>query len=124
MRKRAKTFSVRLSDKEFENLEKAIKKCNITKSEFVRKIANQYLPKERPPDEYNKFIVLLTEMGNELYRILSMAKSTGKVDVEKLEEQVKKFDEAILIINKFYTVPEKIKLTGSDIQWLQQKYGT
>lgn len=124
MRKRAKTFSVRLSDKEFENLEKAIKKCNITKSEFVRKIANRYLPKERPPDEYNKFIMLLTEIGNELYRILSMAKSTGKVDVEKLEEQVKKIDEAILIINKFYTIPEKIKLTGSDIQWLQQKYGT
>ena len=36
--------------------------------------------------------------------------STGKLDVDKLEKQVKKFDEAILIINKFYTVPDKIKL--------------
>ena len=36
MRNRTKTFSVRLSEKEFENLEKAIKKCGITKSEFVR----------------------------------------------------------------------------------------
>lgn len=114
MRKRTKTFSVRLSDKEFENLEKAIKKCGTTKSEFVRKIVNRYLPRERPPNEYNKFIVLLTEIGNELYGILSIAKSTGKVDVDKLELQVKKFDEAILTINKFYTVPEKIKLTGSD----------
>ena len=55
MRNRTKTFSVRLSEKEFENLEKAIKKCGITKSEFVRKTANRYLPKERPPNEYNKF---------------------------------------------------------------------
>lgn len=54
MRNRTKTFSVRLSEKEFENLEKAIKKCGITKSEFVRKTANRYLPKERPPNEYNK----------------------------------------------------------------------
>ena len=110
MRNRTKTFSVRLSEKEFENLEKAIKKCGITKSEFVRKTANRYLPKARPPNEYNKFITLLTEIGNELYGILGIAKSTGKLDVDKLEKQVKKFDEAILIINKFYTVPDKIKL--------------
>ncbi len=37
MRNRTKTFSVRLSEKEFENLEKAIKKCGITKSEFVER---------------------------------------------------------------------------------------
>lgn len=48
--------------------------------------------------------------GNELLGILGIAKSTGKLDVDKLEKQVKKFDEAILIINKFYTVPDKIKL--------------
>ena len=45
MRNRTKTFSVRLSEKEFENLEKAIKKCGITKSEFVSK---------QPTDIYQK----------------------------------------------------------------------
>ena len=47
MRKRTNTVSARLSDEECDNLNKAIEKCNMTKSAFVRMIANQYLPKER-----------------------------------------------------------------------------
>ena len=112
MRERAKTFSVRLNEKEHENLNRIIKKCGTTKSAFIRSVANRYLPKERPPDEYFEFIRRLTEIGNNLYQI------SFKTENDELNEQVKKIDELILEINKFYTMPERM-----DAKWLQQKSG-
>ena len=111
MRERTKTFSVRMSEKEYENLNKIIEKIGTTKSAFIRSVANRYLPKEQPPDEYYQFINRLTEIGNELYQIAS--------ETENLNKQVKKLDELILEINKFYTMPERM-----DAKWLQQKSGT
>ncbi len=113
MRERTKTFSVRMSEKEYGNLNKIIEKIGTTKSAFIRSVANRYLPKERLPDEYYKFINRLTEIGNELYQIAS------ETENENLNEQVKKLDELILEINKFYTMPERM-----DAKWLQQKSGT
>ena len=112
MRERTKTFSVRLSEKEHENLNKIIEKCGTTKSAFIRSVANRYLPKERPPDEYFQFIKRLTDIGNSLYQISS------ETENDDLSEQVKKLDELSLEINKFYTVPERM-----DAKWLQQKSG-
>ena len=122
MRTRTKTFSVRLSEKEHQKLTNAIAKCGTTKSAFIRTIANLYIPKEKPPDKYYEFIRELSELGNSLYQISSVAKSEGIFDIEKLDEQLKNLDTLLLEINSFYTVPDKIK--GGDIKWLQQKYGT
>lgn len=113
MRERSKTFSVRLNEKEHENLNRIIKKCGTTKSAFIRSVANRYLPKERPPDEYFEFIKRLTEIGNNLYQISS------ETENDELSKQVKELDELILEINKFYTVPERM-----NAKWLQQKSGT
>ena len=109
MRERTKTFSVRLSEKEHQKLTKAIIKCGTTKSAFIRTIANLYIPKEKPPDKYYEFIRELSEVGNSLYQISSSAKTEGVFDTKKLDEQVKNIDKLLLDINKFYTVPYKIK---------------
>ncbi len=122
MRERTKTFSVRLSEKEYQKLTNAIVKCGTTKSAFVRTIANLYIPKERPPDKYYEFISKLSELGNNLFQISFAAKNDDVFDVSKLDEQLKNLDTLLLEINSFYTMPEKIK--GGDIKWLQQKYGT
>ena len=117
MRKRIRSFSSRLSNEEYENLNRAIAKCNMTKSAFMRMIAKQYLPKERPPDSYDEIISELTEIGNNLYHI----SNTKTFDADFVKEQADRLDKAILRINAFYTVPEKIKL--GDEKWRQQKYG-
>ena len=117
MRNRTKTFSVRLSVNEYETLNRAIEKCNMTKSAFIRMVANMYLPKERPPDGYDEIISELTEIGNNLYHI----SNTKIFDADSVKEQTDRLDKAILKINAFYTVPEKIKL--GDEKWQQQKYG-
>lgn len=118
MRKRTNTFSARLSDEEYDNLNKAIEKCNMTKSAFIRMIANQYLPKERPPDGYDEIMSELTEIGNNLYHI----SNTNNYDTTLVKVQAERLDKAILKINELYTVPEKMRL--GDEKWLQQKFGT
>ena len=117
MRKRTRTFSSRLSNEEYENLNRAIAKCNMTKSAFMRMIAKHYLPKERPPDGYDEIMSELTEIGNNLHHIVNM----GKYDIEEISEQAKRLDKVILKINEIFTVPEKMRL--GDEKWLQQRFG-
>lgn len=117
MRKRTRSFSSRLSNEEYENLNRAIAKCNMTKSAFMRMIAKHYLPKERPPDGYDEIMSELTEIGNNLHYIANM----GNADMKKVSEQAKRLDKVILRINNIFTVPEKIRL--GDEKWLQQKFG-
>ncbi len=122
MRNRTNTFSVRLSEKELETLNKAIEKCGLTKSAFIRAVAKQYLPKPRPPNGYDEMLSELTDISTNLYYLSDIASNTGKIDANDIREQAGRLDKAILQINKFYTVPEKIK--GGDAIWQQQKYGT
>ena len=117
MRKRTRTFSSRLSNEEYENLNRAITKCNMTKSAFMRMIAKHYLPKERPPDGYDEIMSELTEIGNNLHHIANM----GNADMKEVSEQAKQLDKAILTINEIFTVPEKMRL--GDEKWLQQRFG-
>ena len=117
MRKRTRTFSSRLSNEEYENLNRAIAKCNMTKSAFMRMIAKQYLPKERPPDGYDEIMSELIEIGNNLHHIAN----TGNADMKKVSEQAKQLDKVILRINDIFTVSEKMRL--GDEKWLQQRFG-
>lgn len=117
MRKRIRSFSSRLSNEEYENLNRAIAKCNMTKSAFMRMIAKQYLSKERPPDSYDEIMSELVEIGNNLHHIANM----GNADMKEVSEQAKRLDKVILKINEIFTVPEKMRL--GDEQWLQQRFG-
>ena len=117
MRKRTRSFSSRLSSEEYENLNRAIAKCNMTKSAFMRMIAKHYLPKERPPDGYDEIMSELAEIGNNLYHIANM----DNANMKKVSEQAKRLDDVILKINEIFTVPEKMRL--GDEKWLQQKFG-
>ena len=117
MRKRTRSFSSRLSSEEYENLNRAIAKCNMTKSAFMRMIAKHYLPKERPPDGYDEIMSELIEIGNNLHHIAN----TGNADMKKVSEQAKQLDKVILRINDIFTVPEKMRL--GDEKWLQQRFG-
>ena len=64
MRNRTKTFSVRLSEQEYETLNKAISKTGLTKSAFIRTVARGYLPKPRPPDSIKLFTEVVYGSGN------------------------------------------------------------
>ena len=108
MRNRTKSFSARLSEQEYETLNKAIAKTGLTKSAFIRTVARGYLPKPRPPNGYDEMMSELTEIGTNLYDICRVASDTNKIDTTLLKEQAERLDKVILQINTFYTVPDKI----------------
>ncbi len=122
MRNRTKTFSVRLSEQEYETLNKAIAKTGLTKSAFKRTVARGYLPKPRPPNDYDKIMSELTDIATNIYSISNGTFNIHKIDTEFLRGQAERLDKMILQINTLFTVPDKIK--GGDIKWQQQKYGT
>ena len=122
MRNRTKTFSVRLSEEEYEALNKAIEKTGLTKSAFIRTVARGYLPKPRPPNSYNEMMSELTDIATNIYSITNGTFNIHKINTEFLRSQVERLDKMILQINTLFTVPNKIK--GGDIKWQQQKYGT
>ena len=122
MRNRTKTFSVRLSEEEYETLNKAIAKTGLTKSAFIRTVARGYLPKPRPPNCYDKIMSELTDIATNIYSISNGTFNIHKIDTEFLRGQAERLDKVILQINTLFIVPEKIK--GGDIKWQQQKYGT
>ena len=122
MRNRTKTFSVRLSEEEYETLNKAIAKTGLTKSAFIRTVARGYFPKPRPPNDYDKIMSELTDIATNIYSISNGTYNIHKIDTAFLRGQAERLDKVILQINTFFTVPDKIK--GGDIKWQQQKYGT
>ncbi len=122
MRNRTKTFSVRLSEQEYETLNKAIAKTGLTKSAFIRTVASGYLPKPRPPNGYDGMVSELSEIATNIYSVSNGMLNTDKIDTTFLKSQAQRLDKVILQINTFFTVPDKIK--GGDIKWQQQKYGT
>ena len=122
MRNRTKTFSVRLSEEEYEALNKAIAKTGLTKSAFIRTVARGYLPKQRPPNDYDKMMSELTDIATNISSISNGTFNIHKIDTEFLRGQAERLDKVILRINTLFTVPDKIK--GGDIKWQQQKYGT
>ena len=122
MRNRTKTFSARLSEQEYETLNKAIAKTGLTKSAFIRTVTRGYLPKPRPPNDYDKMMSELTDIATNIYSISNGTFNIHKIDTEFLRGQAERLDKVILQINTLFTVPDKIK--GGDIKWQQQKYGT
>ena len=122
MRNRTKTFSARLSEQEYETLNKAIAKTGLTKSAFIRTVARGYLPKPRPPNDYDKIMSAITDIATNIYSISNGTYNIHKIDTEFLRGQAERLDKVILQINTLFTVPDKIK--GGDIKWQQQKYGT
>ena len=122
MRNRTKTFSVRLSEEEYESLNKAIAKTGLTKSAFIRTVARGYLPKPRPPNGYDEMMSELTDIATNIYSISNGTLNIHKIDTAFLRGQAERLDKVILQINTLFTVPDKIK--GGDIKWQQQKYGT
>ena len=122
MRNRTKTFSARLSEQEYETLNKAIAKTGLTKSAFIRTVARGYLPKPRLPNDYDKMMSELTDIATNIYSVSNGTFNIHKIDTEFLRGQAERLDKVILQINTLFTVPDKIK--GGDIKWQQQKYGT
>lgn len=45
-------FDIRLSQRDFNMLERRARRCKISKSEYMRRLLNRHVPREAPPLDY------------------------------------------------------------------------
>lgn len=105
-----KHISIRLSPTDIERLGELAEKTNLTKSDYVRKLINGYVPRESPPVAYIKMMNELSAIGNNLNQIAYIANSTGVIDTKGYSEVVTYLFEKMRDIDR--TVMGEDKING------------
>lgn len=87
MRDRVIRFEVKLNYKENNKLCQDAKKANLTKSEYVRKLINESVIKEKPDDKFYDVMIQLTKIGNNLNQIAHKANYLNNIDADAYEKE-------------------------------------
>lgn len=88
-------FNFRISKRELEKLTANARKCELTKSAYIRHLINGYQPREAPSMDYHKMIGELKSIGNNLNQLAYIANSLGVVDAEQYHTNVERLRAAI-----------------------------
>lgn len=85
-RKRQHKIEVRLNDEEYFKLEDTISKMGTNKSEYLRKLIVGTRIKEKPPDEFYKYMKEFSLMGSNLNQIAERINTITKIEDWEYEE--------------------------------------
>lgn len=107
MRKRNNSFLIRLSEKEYERLQKYVLKTGLSREALIRALLSGYHPKELPPLDYHTLIQELHSIGVNLNQIAAKANATGNIDKAIFQYEANRLRRAILDIQTAFTSPEK-----------------
>ena len=62
MRERTYQINIRATEKERQRYIRNAKKCGLSLSEYLRKLANGYAPKPLPPIEYTELMQMISDL--------------------------------------------------------------
>ena len=85
-RKRQHKIEVRLNDKEYFKLEDTISKMGTNRSDYLRKLIVGTRIKEKPPDEFYKYMKEFSLMGSNLNQIAERINTITKIEDWEYEE--------------------------------------
>ena len=85
-RKRQHKIEVRLNDEEYFKLEDTISKMETNRSEYLRKLIVGTRIKEKPPDEFYKYMKEFSLMGSNLNQIAERINTITKIEDWESEE--------------------------------------
>lgn len=118
MRKRSKQFVIRLSDDEWNHLNKLVNESNLSRESYLRMCINGLLPRPAPTKELIELIEILREIAENMNRIAisvytqnAMNKSFYMENYEKLQNQI---NEIMILIRQPINMEEV---------WQLPKYG-
>lgn len=83
-------FDIRLSQKDFNMLERRARRCKISKSEYMRRLLNRCVPREAPPLDYYGMMNELRAVREDLDVLAQMAAATGLMDANAIEVQLRR----------------------------------
>ena len=108
MRKRNTAILFRLNRKEAEALDKRVKKSGLSREAYLRQLINGLVPRNAPPPDYYSMMRELHRIGNNLNQIAQKAHVLNGIDVQRYDQEVRKFRQAVEQITEAVVLPEKI----------------
>ena len=107
MRTRNEQVNLRLNQKEVRRLDVLARRCNLTRSAYLRHLINGMVPKEAPPTDYYRMMREIHAIGNNLNQLVHRAHCTGELDAVRIEVAIKELRQAIQSITKEIIEPAK-----------------
>ena len=83
-------FDIRLSQRDFNMLERRAHRCKISKSEYMRQLLNRCVPREAPPADYYGMMKELRLIREDLDTLAQMAAATGMMEAAAVEAELRK----------------------------------
>ena len=109
MRKRNIAILFRLNRKEAEALDKRVKKSGLSREAYLRQLINGLVPKNAPPPDYYSMMRELHRIGNNLNQIAQKAHVLNVIDVQRYDQEVRKFRQAVEQITEAVVLPERVE---------------
>ena len=109
MRKRNVHIQFWLDRKEAEHLQKLVKRSGLGRETYLRQLIRGVVPRDAPPPDYHAMMRELYRIGNNLDQIAANAHTLQVMDVQRYDEAVKEFRDAVRTITEAVVMPEKRK---------------
>ena len=105
--KRKHAFLIRLNDEEYERLNALVAKSKLSREDFVRRTLANKKVVELPPVEYGKLIFEMRRVGQNLYRLLTIATVNHffeAADIQNCLQEIKSLERTI---HRSFFAPQK-----------------
>ena len=83
-------FDIRLSQRDFNLLERNARRCQVSKSEYMRRLLNRCVPREAPPADYYGMMKELRLIREDLDTLAQMAAATGLMEAAVVEAELRR----------------------------------
>jgi predicted DNA-binding protein len=107
MRNRNNRVQVRLNKDEHQRLCKLVKKSGLSQEAYIRHLINGVVPNDAPPPDYFSMMKELHAIGNNLNQIAQKAHVLNVMDVQRYDENMCLFKEAVRTITNAVLLPRR-----------------
>jgi len=107
MRKRNIQIIVRLDKDEHQRLRKLVKKSGLSQEVYIRHLIDGVVPNDMPPPDYFSMMKELHGIGNNLNQIAQKAHILNVVDVQRYDENMRLFNQAVKTITNAVILPRR-----------------
>ncbi len=115
MRKRDIRVEVRFTKDEYAAFMKNVRRSGLNRESYLRTLAENYVPRERPPVDYLSMTKELHAIGNNIRQLAARANATGFFMVEELRNNTEKLFDTIDRIEAAVTEPDIINGNDEDL---------
>jgi hypothetical protein len=109
MKKRNVLINFRLTENEVSALTKRAKESGYSREAYLRSLLNGSIPQAKPPPDYHAMMRELHSIGNNLNQVAQKAHFLNVIDVQRYDEALRMFAEAVARIEEAVILPVKAR---------------